>query len=564
MVAPVSSSLGGGYVMPTTSPSLLPSLAAALHSVHKETIAPISFKITMTYSLLNTKLEDWVKSPDQKPGELRRAAKNLILHCFQKKLPELKLKCHLSGLPPELGHLIHLKKLDISDNILESLPSNLGFLANLQELTLHTNSLSTLPQALENCKALTWMDISSNNFRDLPAWIANFTTLERLNLNDNPLSFLPDEFFTRNLTECRIDAFPNNFSFHYITQLSKRLSQLTLGGYRIADIDFIDEENPESLEALAAGQALAVALPPGIDIDHHDLRPTLNLEDSLYFWKKTAAEVLSPLDLWDVLEEYQEDLSKFLTKKAFTASFQIAKPLEKQAVAQQVLKVLRSMTVDENFRENVMDIIGQANSGCHDRTAYYFGKIAVSWEIYVGSKKKTVPEIAALIVGMARMAMIEEKAALLGGPESVETALRLQIALKERLRLPFSDQKMHHSLTAVIKGTSSKEQSKTIKAIGLAILESTCNPSQISKLLITNPIWINFLQKADAKAAPNASGNTPYEQIIEKATYGKYLTEDLRQADLDIKLDAAYLGDTRKWLGAYFEELKSLIFASNK
>jgi len=55
---------------------------------------------------------------------------------------------YLTHLPPEIGYLKSLQKLDLSWNLLKSLPPELGQLQSLQELDLKSNQLQALPQGI--------------------------------------------------------------------------------------------------------------------------------------------------------------------------------------------------------------------------------------------------------------------------------------------------------------------------------------------------------------------------------------------------------------------------------
>ena len=51
----------------------------------------------------------------------------------------------LESLPPEVGRLTNLRRLDLGGNRLTSLPPEVGRLTNLQELDLGGNRLTSLP-----------------------------------------------------------------------------------------------------------------------------------------------------------------------------------------------------------------------------------------------------------------------------------------------------------------------------------------------------------------------------------------------------------------------------------
>ncbi|XP_020525784.1 MDIS1-interacting receptor like kinase 2-like, partial [Amborella trichopoda] len=74
----------------------------------------------------------------------------------------------ISGsIPPEIGHLINLGELDLSDNLLDgSLPSSIGNLTKLTALNLFGNQLTgTLPVEIGNLGSIVAINLSENRFR---------------------------------------------------------------------------------------------------------------------------------------------------------------------------------------------------------------------------------------------------------------------------------------------------------------------------------------------------------------------------------------------------------------
>ena len=55
----------------------------------------------------------------------------------------------LTHVPPEMGQMTNLEKLDLSNNRLSSLPGEIGQLVHLEELRLEGNPLTDIPPEVE-------------------------------------------------------------------------------------------------------------------------------------------------------------------------------------------------------------------------------------------------------------------------------------------------------------------------------------------------------------------------------------------------------------------------------
>ena len=98
----------------------------------------------------------------------------------------------LTGLiPPELGNLASLERLDLGDNELTGpIPPELGNLASLTGLELGYNELSgPIPSALGNLASLEWLDLWDNELTGpIPPQLGNLASLTGLELGYNELS----------------------------------------------------------------------------------------------------------------------------------------------------------------------------------------------------------------------------------------------------------------------------------------------------------------------------------------------------------------------------------------
>ena len=106
-------------------------------------------------------------------------------------------------MPPEIGNLAWLEKLDLESAGIKSLPKEIGLLANLKELNLFDNRLLALPPEIGSLTSLEHLDLSNNlEFRELPLEFSNLTSLRVLDFDDNNFGYFP--FAVTKLTNLEI------------------------------------------------------------------------------------------------------------------------------------------------------------------------------------------------------------------------------------------------------------------------------------------------------------------------------------------------------------------------
>ena len=96
------------------------------------------------------------------------------------------------ALPPELGTLSHLRRLEIGGNsgLTGPIPAALGNLTELEWLSLQKNWLTgSIPATLGRLSNLQWLELTQNALTgSIPTGLANLVGLHRLSLNGNFLS----------------------------------------------------------------------------------------------------------------------------------------------------------------------------------------------------------------------------------------------------------------------------------------------------------------------------------------------------------------------------------------
>ncbi|KAF7144451.1 hypothetical protein RHSIM_Rhsim04G0017200 [Rhododendron simsii] len=113
--------------------------------------------------------------------------------CNLTRLKHLDLEANnVSNLPSGIGSLTSLEELVLSRNSLCTLPDTIGKLSCLKGLLVEYNNLSTLPDGICNLTRLKHLDLKANNVSNLPSGIGSLTSLESLILTRNSLCTLPD------------------------------------------------------------------------------------------------------------------------------------------------------------------------------------------------------------------------------------------------------------------------------------------------------------------------------------------------------------------------------------
>lgn len=99
----------------------------------------------------------------------------------------------LDTIPPEIGNMTALEKLNIRGNTVRSLPDAIGSLRALRIVIATNNSLSTLPEAIYSLPNLTTLTVDSNQIGVLSASVGAAPSLQSLNVSSNSLTTLPTE-----------------------------------------------------------------------------------------------------------------------------------------------------------------------------------------------------------------------------------------------------------------------------------------------------------------------------------------------------------------------------------
>jgi Leucine-rich repeat (LRR) protein/serine/threonine protein phosphatase PrpC len=126
----------------------------------------------------------------------------------------------IEELPPEIGSLKALRRLDVTNNLLRALPAEFAQLMRLEELYLAHNRFACCPAVLGALRQLVKLDLRSNRFRALPDELSGLCSLKTLDLGSNRFEGVPD-------VVCGLAALVDvNLSHNRVHELSTSLRSL--------------------------------------------------------------------------------------------------------------------------------------------------------------------------------------------------------------------------------------------------------------------------------------------------------------------------------------------------
>lgn len=183
-------------------------------------------------------------------------------------------------LPAQVGLLLNLEALDLSNNKLSSLPEEIKMLRNLKVLNLAGNRLKSLPLNVESLHCLETADLSNNSILSLPKGLLKLQCLKQLLLQGNPLCdrklILRHKALTSLMEQgCQVEGVPD------VGYLSLDDVLLNLYDFKVKDPRILKD--------------LALVLP-----EYHKLRVSLGegkqaVQRSLENWRQFVAPHLSNL-----------------------------------------------------------------------------------------------------------------------------------------------------------------------------------------------------------------------------------------------------------------------------
>lgn len=182
---------------------------------------------------------------------------------YSKSLEELFLDANrLHVLNDNVFKLTKLRRLSISDNIIEDIPPDIAKLVNLVELDCGRNRIITIPEQIKFLRGLQICDFSSNDIEHLPPGLIQLKNLTSLTLNYCSIKYLPDDFGSlKNLQsleirEMGLEALPASFTNleslkkldlgnNFICELPEDIGRLTKLEYLLVDGNRLENVPPK-------------------------------------------------------------------------------------------------------------------------------------------------------------------------------------------------------------------------------------------------------------------------------------------------------------------------------
>ena len=128
------------------------------------------------------------------PDDAYKEAQHRIKKAKDDSAAELDLRRFgLTGVPPEIGELRGLRKLNLDYNKLTTAPPEIGQLMGLRVLWLNENQVKEIIPEICQLTELRELDLANNRLTAVPSEIVQLVRLTRLDINNNQLTVVPPE-----------------------------------------------------------------------------------------------------------------------------------------------------------------------------------------------------------------------------------------------------------------------------------------------------------------------------------------------------------------------------------
>ena len=312
-----------------------------------------------------------------------------------------------------------LKSLYFCGSQIASLPDSIGQCSQLTNLELIRTPITSLPDSICHCTNLEFLDLCGSQITSLPASIGHCTNLKRLLLRHSQITSLPNSVLSLS-SNCYVCIGNTQLSDNIMNDLREATQAHGYNGPRF----FFNmvRYNP-----------------------NETFLPTQQVIENLY------AEVHREQPELDNISMDSQALNQTLNRLCWMAQYK-AGGKRKQQLVNQILDYLEKankVDSDPEFKK-IFDLnIEQSSTDCGDRIAFFIIKLDMAYR-RAGFDLQTVDmrELAAFLKGEKSLNLLEtvarEKVKKLFFVDPIEVYLGYPIMLKEKLKLPISQDQMLH------------------------------------------------------------------------------------------------------------------------
>jgi Leucine-rich repeat (LRR) protein len=133
------------------------------------------------------------------PEEISNLKNLKVIYLDKNKLKEINEICNNTN----------IELLNLVDNEIKKMPIEIGNLINMEDLYMSNNKLKTIPKEIGNLIKMRVILLNNNNLKEIPKEICNLINLEKLDLSNNEIIEIPKEI--GNLVNLKEINISNNF-----------------------------------------------------------------------------------------------------------------------------------------------------------------------------------------------------------------------------------------------------------------------------------------------------------------------------------------------------------------
>ncbi len=200
-----------------------PSEAIEVTPIHCNCLTVDSLALVGLYKATNG--QNWTRSWDLENNPMYvKDWEGVVLSENGCNVKELRLPDNnlVGTIPFDLGELIGLEVLDISNNKITGLPSEIETCTALTQLNVGNNELKNIPQEMGDLTSMTHLYFNNNELSQIYFDLSNLSNLEVLHLQNNQLDYIPAGVDSTQLKELYVQN--NRLIFEDIEPLLEQLN----------------------------------------------------------------------------------------------------------------------------------------------------------------------------------------------------------------------------------------------------------------------------------------------------------------------------------------------------